>query len=135
MSDFQLDPRLEAGSEWVADLALCTLRLKDDARFPWLLLIPRRSEITEIYDLPPEDQRLMWEETTRMGKVLMRVCGGDKLNLGALGNVVPQFHMHLISRREGDAAWPGPVWGVGTSEPYLPERLEEILSAIRAEVA
>lgn len=134
MSEFQLDPRLVEGSEWVADLALCAVRLKNDVRFPWLILVPRRSDIREVYELDSDDQRLVWEETTRMGEILMNECGGEKLNIGALGNLVPQLHLHAICRHAGDAAWPGPVWGVGTSEPYDAEAFASLIGRLRERI-
>ncbi len=88
----------------------------DDARYPWLILVPIRPGLREIFDLAAGDQATLWQEATRVGAVLMQVTGGDKLNVAALGNQVPQLHVHVIARRKGDAAWPGPVWGVGQAE-------------------
>lgn len=113
---FALHPRLAADTTPVVELALSRVLLMDDARFPWLILVPRRPDLREIYDLPAADQATLWQEISRVGEVLMRETGGDKLNVAALGNQVPQLHVHVIARRTDDAAWPGPVWGVGQAE-------------------
>ncbi|MEQ8797806.1 MAG: HIT family protein [Salinisphaeraceae bacterium] len=114
--DFALHPRLAADTSPVVDLALSRVLLMDDARYPWLILVPIRPGLREIFDLAAGDQATLWQEATRVGAVLMQVTGGDKLNVAALGNQVPQLHVHVIARRKGDAAWPGPVWGVGQAE-------------------
>lgn len=88
----------------------------DDARYPWLILVPMRPGLREIYDLATDDQTTLWQEVTRVGETLMRETGGDKLNVAALGNQVPQLHVHVIARRTDDAAWPGPIWGVGQAD-------------------
>lgn len=115
---FSLDSRLEADSVPVLDLPLCTVRLMNDARFPWLLLVPRRSGLAEIIDLDASDRGRLMEEIALASDVLRAVSGCDKLNVGALGNMVRQLHVHVIARFEGDAAWAGPVWGSGTAEVY-----------------
>lgn len=115
---FQLDPRLAADSLPVARLDLCEARLMNDARFAWLVLVPRRAGLVEIADLTPSERTLLWHEADRAGAALRAVAPCDKLNLGALGNIVRQLHVHVVARREGDAAWPGPVWGSGLAEPY-----------------
>lgn len=125
-TDFRLHNRLETDSLFIADLKLCQLRLINDARFVWVLLIPKRENIKEIYDLSDVDYTRLMEETRSVGKALMDTFQGDKLNIGALGNMVPQLHMHVIVRRKGDAAWPGAVWGNGTAEPYSEDALQEI---------
>ena len=118
MSAFQLDPRLEADSLPVVDLGLCTLRLMNDQRFPWLLLIPRRADKEEVLDLIDQDQQQLWDEVRRVARVLQSVFAPTKLNIAALGNQVRQLHVHAIARFEGDPAWPNPVWGSGSPEPY-----------------
>ena len=132
---FLLDPRLEADTRPMARLDLCELRLMDDARFAWLVLVPQRSGLVEIADLTPSERALLWHEVNRAGAALRAVVPCDKLNIGALGHIVRQLHVHVVARREGDAAWPGPVWGSGPAEPYagtdratLTERLQAALS-------
>ena len=131
MSHFDLDPRLEADSVPVAELALCALRLMRDANYPWLLLIPRRAGAREIIDLPPDDRRLLMEEIALASDALREVAPCDKLNVGALGNMVPQLHVHVIARRIGDTAWPGPVWGAMPPAPYAPHDIESLLARLR----
>lgn len=114
---FALHERLAADTVLVGDLPLCRVLRMNDARFAWLILVPRRADIVEAYELPDADQATLWREATLAGKALMTHVGGDKLNIAALGNQVPQLHIHVIARHKGDAAWPGPVWGVGTTEP------------------
>ncbi|WP_431025057.1 HIT domain-containing protein [Halomonas sp. H5] len=134
MSDITLDPRLEADTLPVTELGLCQVRLMNDARFPWLVLVPRRPGISEVYQLSTQDQAALWREATALGEGLMKTLDGDKLNLATLGNMVPQLHLHVIVRFAGDAAWPAPVWGQGQAEPYGADgqarRRDEILAII-----
>ncbi|WP_104204323.1 HIT domain-containing protein [Billgrantia saliphila] len=118
MTIVELDERLARDSYPITELPLCQLRLMDDARFPWLLLIPRRSGVSEIYELDETDQRQLWHEAAEVGHMLKTLTEGDKLNVASLGNMVPQLHVHLIARRRDDEAWPGPVWGHGEARPY-----------------
>lgn len=117
MSDFSLDPRLAADGPALGDLPLCHVRLVDDGRFFWIVLIPRRAGAAEIIDLPREDRAVLMEEIAHASRVLRAVSSCAKLNVAALGNMVPQLHVHLVGRTPGDAAWPGPVFGAGTREP------------------
>lgn len=114
---FVLHPRLAADTLHVGDLPLCRVLRMNDARFAWLVLVPQRADIVEAYELPAAEQAMLWREATDVGRALMAHTGGDKLNIAALGNQVPQLHIHVIARKQGDAAWPGPVWGVGTPQP------------------
>jgi len=113
---FVLDPRLAQDSLLLAQGPLSQLRLMDDLRFPWLVLVPRLSGASEWLDLELPRQQLLLEELGAAGTALRAWQPCDKLNIGALGNIVRQLHVHLVGRREGDAAWPGPVWGAGTAE-------------------
>jgi len=116
---FTLDPRLEADSMLIADGPLSQLRLMDDARFPWLVLVPRVPDAVEWIDLDGAAQRLLLAEINQAGSLLRQHFAPiDKLNIGALGNIVRQLHIHIVGRREGDAAWPGPVWGSGAAQRY-----------------
>lgn len=117
---FVLDPRIEADTLELVDLPLCRVRLMDDARFPWLVLVPRIEGLRELYELPPDARAQLMAETVFVQQVMARQFAPDKLNVGALGNVVPQLHVHVIARFETDAAWPGPVWGQGKPERYAP---------------
>lgn len=132
MTGFALDPRLAADTAPVCDLALSTLRLMRDARFPWAILVPRIAGAVEIADLSPADRATLMEEVAQVSHALRRVAPCDKLNVGALGNLVPQLHVHVVARRNGDAAWPGPVWGSGAAVPYEAGELDRIVTDLRA---
>ncbi|MGM0537152.1 MAG: HIT domain-containing protein [Pseudomonadota bacterium] len=134
MPDFEPDARLVEDSYPLTELPLCQLRLMDDARFPWLLLIPRRTELSEVFELDAPTQQQLWREATRVGRAVLDALGGDKLNIATLGNVVPQLHVHVIVRRRQDAAWPAPVWGHGQAEAYDLDRLADLRARILAEV-
>jgi diadenosine tetraphosphate (Ap4A) HIT family hydrolase len=134
MSDatgFILDPRLAADSLLLADGPLSQLRLMDDARFPWLVLVPRVPDAVEWLDLPEEQRHLLLAEVERAGQVLRATGPCHKLNIGALGNVVRQLHVHVVARNEGDAAWPGPVWGSGAAQRHAAEEREARMDAMR----
>lgn len=133
---FALDPRLAADSVMIADGPLSQLRLVDDARFRWLVLVPRVPGAVEWLDLDGDRQRLLLAELNLAGRLLRAWAPAHKLNIGALGNVVRQLHVHIVARDEGDAAWPGPVWGAGVMERYeaggrdaLVARLRKLLEA------
>ena len=108
----------------MGELPLSSLLLLNDSRYPWFVLVPRREEISEIYQLEEAEQQQLWRESSQLGRFLMASFNGDKLNIGALGNLVPQLHLHHIVRYRSDATWPGPVWGVGTAKPYSDGELE-----------
>jgi diadenosine tetraphosphate (Ap4A) HIT family hydrolase len=129
---FELDSRLEADSEQVMWLGLCELRLMNDRRWPWILLIPQRSGVEEIHDLTPLDQAMLTFETNMVAQGLKKVTACSKINSAALGNIVRQLHVHIIARTEGDAGWPGPVWGYGVREPYRRGELHQLAEQIRA---
>ena len=131
-AEFELDARLVADSEQVMWLGLCELRLMNDRRWPWLLLIPHRAGVEEIHDLTPLDQAMLTFETNMVAQGLKNVTACTKINSGALGNIVRQLHVHIVARSEGDAGWPGPVWGYGTREPYRREDLHRFAEQIRA---
>ncbi|AIF48582.1 HIT domain-containing protein [Dyella japonica] len=132
---FVLDARLKNDTRHVVSLDLCDVLLMNDARFPWLVLVPRQLDRVEICDLSADDQALLWREVNRASQALRTTEPFDKLNLGALGNIVRQLHVHVVGRREGDAAWPGPVWGSGTAVPYGEETLASLLQALRRSLA
>ncbi len=118
MSGFQLDSRLAADSAFIADGPLSQVRLMNDRRYPWLVLVPRVNDVSEWLDLDGGQQRLLLAEINQAGNLIRAVPSVQKLNIGALGNIVRQLHVHLVGRHEGDAAWPGPVWGHGQAERY-----------------
>ena len=119
---FAIDPAFLAGSEPLGELNLCHARLQADARWPWIILIPQLPAARELEDLTPLQRIALMDEIVAAGHAV-RALGAatgfavEKLNVGALGNITPQLHIHVVGRRRGDAAWPGPVWGAGTAEP------------------
>jgi len=124
---FRLDPRLDRDSIFIADGPLSQLRLMDDARFPWLILVPRVADAAELIDLDGSQQRLLLAEINLASQLLRDFENCDKINIGMLGNIVRQLHVHVLARVEGDAAWPGPVWGHATAIPFSPaERASRI---------
>ncbi|MGE6608225.1 HIT domain-containing protein [Halomonas sp. NPDC076908] len=118
MNNFTLDERLSADTLPVADLPLCRVLLMNDARYPWVILVPRHASISEVFELSATDQEQLWREATDLGEAMKTALGGDKLNIATLGNVVSQLHVHVVVRRRTDATWPAPVWGNGSPEPY-----------------
>lgn len=118
MNNFTLDERLSADTLPVADLPLCRVLLMNDARYPWVILVPRHASISEVFELSATDQEQLWREATDLGEAMKTALGGDKLNIATLGNVVSQLHVHVVIRRRTDATWPAPVWGNGSPEPY-----------------
>jgi diadenosine tetraphosphate (Ap4A) HIT family hydrolase len=131
MPEFILDPRLDADTTAIADLALCTLRLLKDARFPWLILVPKRAGVAEIIDLDAMDRAILFDEIVLVSGALRAATGCHKLNVAALGNQVRQLHVHVIARFEGDAAWPRPVWGMGEPVAYEPAARDRLVAALR----
>jgi diadenosine tetraphosphate (Ap4A) HIT family hydrolase len=127
MSEFSLDPRLAADTIPVGDLALCSVLLMNDARFPWLILVPRREDVSEITDLDPRDAAALMDELRLATGVMLEAARPDKVNIGALGNIVPQLHVHVIGRFLSDPAWPDPVWGFGARTPYQPHAAQALI--------
>ena len=132
---FLLDPRLAADSLMLAEGPLSQLRLMDDARFAWLVLVPRVADATEWIDLDDAGQRQLLAEVNRAGRLLRATGPCAKLNIGALGNVVRQLHVHVVARTEDDAAWPGPVWGSGPMQRLARGQREARLEALRRALA
>ena len=130
-SSFVLDPKLAADSVSIANLALSDLRLMNDARFPWLLLVPRRAGAVEIIDLAKADRAALFEEITAASAALRTATGCDKLNVAALGNQVRQLHVHVVARFAGDAAWPGPVWGTGAAVAYDGAARDRLIATVK----
>jgi diadenosine tetraphosphate (Ap4A) HIT family hydrolase len=128
---FELDPQLEADTFPVAITSLNRIVLMNDSRFPWLILVPERPDITEPFELKAEDQRTLMQESMIVGKSLKALFNAHKLNIAALGNQVSQLHIHHIARFLTDAAWPRPVWGAGAAEPYEAEALRERVALLR----
>ncbi|MBF7141656.1 MULTISPECIES: HIT domain-containing protein [Pseudomonas] len=128
---FELDPRLQADTWVLGDFPLCRLLLSKDANYPWLILVPRRSGITEAFELESADQAQLARETALVAQQLKAAVEADKINVAALGNVVAQLHIHVIARYTRDAAWPAPVWGRVAAASYEHERLEQFKAQLR----
>ena len=132
MSDqFELDPRLAADTFLVGATSLSQVLLMNDARYPWLILVPRQGDITEPFELSEADQAQLWEESMRLGQAIKAHFAADKINIAALGNQVAQLHVHHIVRFHVDAAWPGPVWGVGSAVAYEEAAAERLMEDLR----
>jgi len=128
MQDFQLHPQLAADCIQVGRLPLSVLLLFNDARYPWFVLVPRRAAVTEIFELAEADRRQLWSESAQLSKFMKHAFHADKMNIGALGNLVPQLHVHHIARFHHDPAWPGPVWGHSPAEVYGKHAISERVS-------
>jgi len=132
VTGFSLSPRLEADSVFVTDWPLSQVRLMDDQRFPWLILVPRRAGLEEWAELTRADAHQLSDEIARAGEALTQLYKPTKVNVGALGNIVRQMHVHVIARFETDAAWPGPVWGQGARLPYEAAARERLCGDLKA---
>ena len=128
---FALDPRLEQDTLHMGDFPLCRLLLMNDASYPWFILVPRREEVSELFQLDAADQGSLLRETSLLAEVIKDTFKADKMNIATLGNVVSQLHMHVIVRRRGDAAWPAPVWGHQPAVPYTEEQVREVRAKLR----
>ena len=135
MSEFVLHERLAADTELIGDWPLARVLLMNDAHYPWCILVPRRADMREIYQLDTADRSQLLAESCALGQSLMTLFSGDKLNVAALGNMVPQLHMHHIVRFAGDAAWPGPVWGKLPAKAYAAAELTALLVKLRGALA
>ena len=129
-----LNPQLEKDTVNIGDLPLSRVLVIKDANYPWLLLVPRRPNATEIIDLDEVEQAQLTTEINRVARALKDVSKPDKLNIAALGNVVSQLHVHIIARRTGDAAWPRPVWGMVPALDHDPQELETFIGALRRKI-
>lgn len=129
--EFRLHERLEADTVQVLDWPLSAVRLMNDRSWPWLILVPRRPGLREIHDLPTLDLALLVGEMAKASRVMSELCRPEKVNIGALGNMVPQLHIHVIGRFRDDPAWPGPVWSFRPPVPYRPDELDKTLERLR----
>ena len=123
---FQLAAEFERDSLWLADWPLCQLRVQNDANYPWFILIPRRVSMVEIIDLTEQDREQLWRESSHLSVFLKAEFQAKKLNVAALGNLVPQLHLHHIARYEHDIAWPAPVWGKAPAQPYTETEWQQL---------
>ncbi len=116
--EFELHPRLAADSFPIGDFRLCRALLNNDARFPWCILVPRLNDLRDFHEVPAAHRGALFDEIERISAALKELGKADKMNVAALGNMVPQLHIHVIARRTDDAAWPTPVWNAGAGTPY-----------------
>ncbi|MDI6524550.1 HIT domain-containing protein [Pseudomonas otitidis] len=128
---FNLDPRLQQDCRVIGDYPLCRLLLMNDSQYPWFILVPRREEVSELFQLDAADQQQLWKEVVSLAEVLKDSFGADKMNVATLGNVVSQLHVHVIARRKSDAAWPTPVWGRAPAIPYTEGQIVDLLARLR----
>lgn len=131
MTEFTLDERLQADCFEVADLTLSRLLLLDNETVPWLILVPKIADVTELIDLTAEQQSQLLDEINQVSQIVKRLFSPDKLNVAAIGNVVKQLHVHVIGRYKNDPVWPSPVWGNLQDQPYHEEQLQTRLALIR----
>ncbi|HEX7776398.1 MAG TPA: HIT family protein [Parvibaculum sp.] len=128
---FALHERLAADTWTVKDLPLCRVLLMNDRRYPWTILVPRREGLRDFHEVAKADKAAFLGEIDRVSEVLKDMTGAHKMNVGALGNMVPQLHVHVIARFEGDDAWPKPVWGLGEAVPYVPQEADLLMERLR----
>jgi diadenosine tetraphosphate (Ap4A) HIT family hydrolase len=131
---WSLHPQLRADTAFVCDLPLSRLVAMNDANFPWLILVPRRAGASELFDVLGADQAALANEVALVSRALKEATRCDKLNVAAIGNVVPQLHIHVVARTKDDALWPKPVWGAAPPRAYDPAALERFVTAIRERV-
>lgn len=128
---FVLDSRLQQDTLLVGDFPLCRLLLMNDRQYPWFILVPRREDVSELFQLDANDQLALWQETTTLAELLKDTFAADKMNVATLGNMVSQLHMHVIVRRRDDAAWPAPVWGKHAAQLYSEEQVAAVKARLR----
>lgn len=129
---FVLDSRLQQDTFVLGDLPLSRVLLSNDARYPWFILVPRREDVSEVFQLDAQDQQALWAEAALMGEVLKDAFKADKINIASLGNVVSQLHMHVIVRYRDDDAWPAPVWGRHPAKPYDQQQVAALRDRLRS---
>ena len=131
MPDFELHPQLAADTVSVAAWPLCEVLLLNDANYPWLVLVPARPELRNFHDLSPDDMVTAGREISRASEALVDLFAPDKINVAALGNMVPQLHIHVVARFTTDAAWPNPIWGVAPPQAYTPDARDARCAGLR----
>jgi len=128
---FQLNPRLEQDCIAIGRFDLCRLLMMNDSQYPWFILVPERADVQEIYQLNKAERELLTEESSYLAEHLAALYNADKMNIAAIGNLVPQLHIHHIVRYRGDIAWPAPVWGKFAAKPYTDQQIAEHLARVR----
>jgi len=131
---FQLHPRLKQDCITIGRFELCRLLMMNDSQYPWFILVPERADLQEIYQLSKAERGLLTEESSYLAENLAVLYNADKMNIAAIGNMVPQLHIHHIVRYRTDKAWPAPVWGKFTAEPYTDLQIADILTRVKAQL-
>ena len=131
---FELHPQLAQDCLLIGDAPLCRALLMKDSRYPWVILVPRRDGIREIHELEDADAQQLVQEISKFSKLLESFDKIEKINVGALGNIVPQLHVHIVARTKSDPAWPGPVWGVGKAVAYNQDQANDLIVRLKAGV-
>ena len=127
---FSLDPRLAADTLFAAQFPLCEVRVMNDVRYPWLVAVPRVPGAVELFGLAPGDADQVWAEIQALGTLVAGIPRVSKVNIGALGNMVRQLHIHVVGRHDRDLAWPGPVWGHSPAKPYEPDGAAQLIDLV-----
>lgn len=134
MNDFILHSKLAADTFEVLSLEVSQLLLMNDARYPWLILVPQISGMSDLHNLSTKQYQAVTQEIVQVSEVLESLAQAHKMNVGALGNMVPQLHIHIIARQTNDAAWPAPVWGVGEAQPYSQDAAKTLIQQIASKL-
>ena len=134
MNDFILNSKLAADTFEVLSLEVSQLLLMNDARYPWLILVPQVSGMRDLHNLSTKQYQAVTQEIVQVSEVLESLAQAQKMNVGALGNMVPQLHIHIIARQTNDAAWPAPVWGVGEAQPYSHDAAKTLIQQIASKL-
>ncbi len=133
-SPFQLHERLQQDCIAIGHFSLCQLLMMNDQQFPWFILVPERADIKEIYQLNAADRQLLSEESCYLAENMAELFNADKMNIAAIGNMVPQLHIHHIVRYQTDKAWPAPVWGKFTAQAYTERQSVELIAKVKAQL-
>ena len=128
---FTLNSRLENSSLLITTIDAFQLRLVNDKRYIWLLIIPTMANIIELDDLEPETQTALFQLASQLSSSIKSHFNADKMNIATIGNIVSQFHLHIVARKQTDATWPEPIWGKGTAEPYSDEEASVMMAQMR----
>tara|TARA_Y100001960_G_scaffold82962_2_gene88619 strand:- start:490 stop:894 length:405 start_codon:yes stop_codon:yes gene_type:complete len=128
---FKLDARLENDTIELGNIEFIKVLMSKDSNYPWLILVPEIADATELFDLDAQQQQLLMQTITKISKDMQVEFSADKINVGALGNVVKQLHIHIVARFETDIAWPGPIWGQHPAKPYTQKQLETQINKMK----
>lgn len=131
---YQLHPQLEKDTHKIGEYALSDVLLMNDARYPWVILVPKREAMRELHDLTDDEIQQLMRESSFTAKAMVNLFGADKMNVAALGNIVEQLHLHHVARFSTDEAWPKPIWGMGNAQPYSDVAASVMLSQLRREL-